>query len=431
MTTSPRKNPWWIPPFFGKVPDLEPRLLTLLGAVALALFFENYDFSLLNAALKYIAQDLGIAETELGRFTAMVRLGALPAFLVIPFADVIGRRRLFLISVSGLGAGTFATGFAPSAETFIAAQVFTRTFMLTGSAIAVVIITEEFPAEHRGWGIGMVAALAAVGHGFGALLFGAIDIVPFGWRALYAIGIVPVLLLPTFRRTIPETQRFSSCDVAAGGGDESAGGAFRTWSAPIRGLLRDRPTRLANVLLVAGISSLGHAVVHAFIGYFVLTYRGWQPWQYSLMVVLCGALGVIGNVYAGRLADRVGRRVVGFAVLASFPLFAVMFFRGPAWILPGTWVLLVLVTLAGNLIMRAFATELFPTAQRGTSAGLMVLAETIGAGLGLLFLSMLTTQRGDLVAVLPLVAVATLVGACLLLFLPETRQREFEQISAE
>lgn len=422
MAPGRRKNPKWIPPFLGRVPDIEPRLVTLLGFVSLALFFENYDFSLLGAALKHIADDLGLAESELGGFTAMIRLGALPAFLIIPFADVIGRRRLFLIAIAGLSLGTFLTGLSQTPAQFVFFQIVTRTFMLTSSAIAVVIVTEEFPAEHRGWGIGMLAALAAVGHGFGALLFAAVDLLPLGWRALYFVGALPLLLLPRFRAGVAETHRFSTQT-------QVEGGLGRRWLQPLIGLARESPLRVGVVLAVAAISSLGHAVVFAFIGYFVLSYRGWEPWQFSTMVILCGAVGVIGNVQAGRLADRHGRRLVGFFVLAIFPVFAWLFFRGPGWILPPTWIGLVLFTMAGNVIVRAFATELFPTAQRGTSTGLVSLAETMGAGFGLLALSLLTSEKGELLLMLPWVASATLISGLLVLSLPETRQRELEEIS--
>ena len=37
---------------------------------------------------------------------------------------------------------------------------------------------------------------------------------------------------------------------------------------------------------------------------------------------------------------------------------------------------------------------------------------------------------GDLIAMLPLVSSATLLGAAVILVLPETRQRELESISA-
>ncbi len=96
------RNPWWIPRIFGRVPSVSPELLRLLGFVSLALLFDNYDFSLLGLALKQITEDLQISESNIGFFTMAIRLGALPAFLVIPFADRIGRRRLFLIAIVGI-----------------------------------------------------------------------------------------------------------------------------------------------------------------------------------------------------------------------------------------------------------------------------------------------------------------------------------------
>ena len=40
---SPFKNPWWIPPFLGGVPPIEPHRMRLLGMVTLGMFFEQYD----------------------------------------------------------------------------------------------------------------------------------------------------------------------------------------------------------------------------------------------------------------------------------------------------------------------------------------------------------------------------------------------------
>jgi MFS family permease len=162
-------------------------------------------------------------------FTALVRLGAVPAFAVIPAADYIGRRRLFLFAVIGLSLGTFLTAFSQTPLQFICCQVITRTFMLTAASVAFVFVTEEYPAEHRGWGIGMLAAIASTGYGLGALVFGAVESLPWGWRSLYAIGLTPVvLLLPFFRRNITETKRFT---------DHNAGRVHiaGTWAAIYRG----------------------------------------------------------------------------------------------------------------------------------------------------------------------------------------------------
>ena len=78
--------------------------------------------------------------------------------------------------------------------------------MLTASAVAFVIVTEEFPAIHRGWAIGMLGALSSCGNGLGAALFAAIDSLPYGWRSLYVVGLVPLLLVPLLRRRVPETR---------------------------------------------------------------------------------------------------------------------------------------------------------------------------------------------------------------------------------
>lgn len=419
-----RRNPWWILPIFGRVPELEPRLLTLLGFVSLALLFESYDYSLLSSALKQIAEDLDIPETHLGLFTALIRLGALPAFPLIPLADRLGRRRLFLAGVLGLGLGTFATAFSQNEWQFVVCQVVSRTSMLLASALAFVFITEEFPAEHRGWGMGMLAAISSIGHGLGALLFALIDVLPYGWRALYVIGVAPVLLLPMFREGIKETARFARHNAQR---TDAAEG----WLTPFVRLMKHYPARGLGVLAIGMLASFGQAVVFAFIGYFVQEVHGWEPWQYSVMVIVCGAVGVVGNVIGGRMADRYGRRMVGFAVMGLFPLFSWIFFRGPGWLLPIVWILLVFAALATSVVTRALSTELFPTDQRGTSAGAFVLAETLGAGAGLIALWAVTNEPGDLVAMLPAVTSITFFAGLIALTLPETSRRELEVISGD
>ena len=135
------RNPWWIPPFLGRVPDVPPELVRLLGLVSLALFFESYDLSMLTSALKHIAASLAIDEQEMGGYLGMIRLGALPAFLLLPIADRFGRRRLFLASIVGISLFTFLTAFSQTAWQFVAVQMASRIFMVTALACAVTIVT--------------------------------------------------------------------------------------------------------------------------------------------------------------------------------------------------------------------------------------------------------------------------------------------------
>jgi putative MFS transporter len=424
-------QPWWLRvlPFLGRVPDGVSRAqVKLLGVVALALLFEHYDVSTLGNAAKHIRESFGLPQSEVGRLLAWVRLGALPAVLLVPFADQLGRRRLFLFCLVGASAGTLLTAFTQSLPQFIGAQMIVRTCLIAGSAAAFVIVAEEFPAQHRGWAIGILGALALLGFGLGALLFSVIEQLPFGWRALYVPGLVPLLLLPYFARGVPETQRFASArqDASDAG---ARGGALLAWLRPFGTLARHYPSRLALVSGVGLLAAVGHAVAHGVVGDYVQTDRGWDPEQYSTLVIAGGAIGIVGNTVIGRLADRVGRRSMGFAVLAGFPVAAIAVYSTDGVWLAACWIVLVFVTTGGNTIVRALSAELFPTSSRSTAAGLLTLFETIGAVAGLSMITVLTPEGQSIAGAVRFIVCVTLVGGLLVLLLPETAQRELEDIS--
>lgn len=429
-TYSTKRNPWWIPPFLGGIPDVGPRLLSVLGLVSLALFFEQYDNSMLTSALKFIARDLAMTEGDLGSFLAIIKLGAVPAFLVVPFADRIGRRRVFLASVVGCSVGTFLTAFTQTVGQFVVLQMMTRAFMLAAAAVAFVIVTEEFPAAHRGWAVGMLGALSACGHGLGAALFAAIEHLPYGWRSLYVVGAIPLLLLPAFSRGVPETRRFTDHRAAMKpqGASDSVWG---DWYRPMLGLFRTHPLRVFGLAVVGGLFSFGEASVFQFTGYFTMTVHGWSPGQFSLMFVLGGAVGIIGNVVAGRLGDVVGRRTVGFAFLALFPLSAGLFYNGSGWVLPIAWTMVIFCTTAGSVTVRAFSTELFPTSHRGTAAAWLSLVQTLGWAAGLAVVGSGIQEAGDMAVMTTRVSMVVFGAALALLFLPETFRQELEILSHE
>jgi len=426
----PRRNPWWIPPFLGRAPALPPRLIDMLGVIGLALLFENYDQSMLTAALKHIALDFGVPESELGRVLGSVHFGAMAAFLLVPFADQIGRRRLFLISLLGVSLATVATGFSQTVDQFIAAQMLARTFMVTCAATAFVIITEEFPAAHRGWGIGILGALGAFGHGVGLLLFAAIDVLPYGWRALYMVGALPLLMLPWFRRRVTETARFDR-HVRQRAARDDRPGWIAGWLEPLVALVREHPWRTVAIGVIGSLGSAGHAVGFQFSAFHVQTVHDWSPGQYTMMAVVAGLFGVVGNPYAGKVADRRGRRVVGFAVLAGFSLSALAFYHAPGWLLPLIWIPMVFTITGGNTIVRALSTELFPTSFRGTASGWLQLVEAAGRSSGLFLVYWGTPAGGSNVPMISIVVFCALLAGLVVLALPETGQRELEEISSD
>jgi MFS family permease len=408
--------------------DVEPKDRRTLLFVALALLFEEYDTAMLFSALKQIAEELQMQASELGLYTALVRLGGLPAFLVVPIADRLGRRPVFIVATVLLGVLTVATAFVQTPLQFTVLQGLARLFVVTSTATAFVIVTEELPAQHRGWGVGALAAIGSLGHGLSAILFSRIESLPYGWRALYVVGVVPVLCLPLLLRYVPETQRFLAQRAQRGPQEKES--LWRSGIAPMRELFTLQPKR-ATALGACGILIAGGTLpTIQFSGYYTQTKLAWEPADYSLMMLVAGGLGIAGNVIAGRLGDRYGRRIIGAVLMTLFPLTSFAFFHGDSTVVVLAWVPLVFCLMGGRVILRAFASELFATAQRGAASGVFSVAEMLGAILGLLMVHAYGTPSiAEIGRVVPAVALLNVACALIVLTFPETKQRELDDFS--
>jgi len=419
------KRPWWLPHFLGRVPiGLESQYVSLVGVVALAGLFENYDLSVLSAALKQIRESFDLDQAEMTSLLAWVRLGALPAFLILPLADRIGRRQVFLAAVIGMSIATVASGFAATPLQFAIAQTVARTFIVATIATAVVIVAEELPAEHRGWGIGMLGAIGAFGYGLGALLYAFVDSLPYGWRSLYMVGGLPLLFMPMLRRRVPETDRFKRERAAQANGAERSG-----FLQPMIELLGKYPARSFAVAAMALSFAIGAGPAFGLLSDFVQTTHEWEPSSYSMMAIIAGAVGIIGNPAMGWAADRVGRRPVAMIAFGLFPLVAFAIYFGPGDGIPFFWIPFVFILTGSNVLMRIIASELFPTSSRNTALGWETLCETLGGAAGFALVGGLTAASESIAPAVVAVSVVTLLGVIVVYFLAETAGRELESTS--
>ena len=420
------RNPWYLRAFFGPEP-LPPAALQTLWLVALGLFFENYDIGLISAALPQIAEDLGIQAETSGYYLSVIRMGGIGTFFLVAFADRLGRRRVFLASLVGMSIGTFGTALTQTPLQFAILQMATRVAMLTAAALAIVILAEELPPDRRGAGLGFLTVLGGTGIGLGAGLYAAVDVLPFGWRALYAVGLVPVFLLPMFRRSLRETRHFE----ALGRQSVSLSGALRDWLVPLRELMRTHPGRVLAVGGAGLLSAAGSIGFFQYTSFFLQRVHGWTPGRYALLLVGGGIIALMGTVLGGRGSDRFGRRVVGGAVLLLAPVFVAGFYLGPESTLVLTWGFAALCIAAGDLVIRTVSTELFPTSHRSTAGGWLIFVMTLGWSLGLLGVGVYTDDLEQLAPAIAGVSVAVALAAVCLLFIPETRSRELAGLEEE
>jgi len=422
-------RPGWLKaaPFLGRAPALTRRQWQVIGLIAIVNLFDQYDLQLFGLALKQIQAELLIPEDQLGEFGAIVRLGALPAFLFGPIADRLGRRRVLLVTIVAYTVLTGLTAFAQDAATFVVLQFLARTFAVGELMLAYVVITEELDPETRGWGVGALAALGACGNGLALGLFALVDVLPMGWRFLYLVGLLPLTIIAWLRRSLPETQRFVDRE-ATRNSTSTLAAAFR----PIADLARMYPGRLVAVGAVVFLLNFSENAAGFFGPKYLQEVHGWLPWHYSLLGVMGGFVGIFGGTFAGRLSDKMGRRPVAAAFLFAHTVLVVAFYQGFGWFLPVLWVGMVFSGMAAGVVLGTFGNELFPTSYRSTASGARVIIATVGGVLGLFTESLLFGIFGSHWTAISVLALGAFIAPFIVLaFYPETSGRKLEDISPE
>jgi MFS family permease len=388
------------------------RLLLLLGTATL---FDGYDRFIVTLALPYIAHDLGAGEGVLGWGLSAIRSGALLAIPLCLMADRVGRRGVLLATVLGYTLVTALTGLSRGLGDFVALQIVATVFLTAELALAQVVIAEEFPAEARGMGQGLLGAAAAVGAGLAAALFPPLVNTRLGWRGLYFVGIVPLLIVGYLRRSLPETSQFAALDAE----ERRSGGVLRVLVPAYR-------RRFLVLMLTAAGAVASFATAFSFAPYRATTTFQWTPAQVSTMVLTGGGLGFWGWILFGRVSDIVGRRPTAILCLVGAAAAISVFYR-TQYLFPA-FAAIVFFESGITIAMSALSTENFPTTLRATARAWVTNAGVVGAMLGLALVGALSDRLGGHAAVVALLGLVPIGLAPLVLLVPETLGRQLEAV---
>jgi putative MFS transporter len=174
----------------------------------LGILFDAADFALFGAALPPIAREYGLGPAQAGFLATIGLIGAFVGALFWgTISDYIGRRVAFQATV-----GIFAvfTGLIAASWSILSLSVFRflSNFGLGGEVPVTSTLGSEFsPGRLRGSMTGSIMAAFPLGLAVAALL--SLLIIPnFGWRTLFAVGVIPALLLLFVRRFMPESVRY-------------------------------------------------------------------------------------------------------------------------------------------------------------------------------------------------------------------------------
>lgn len=387
--------------------------------LSVATFFEGYDFMALSQILPNLREEMNLSPTGGGALGATISLGTVVAYVLVRLADRWGRRRVLAITILGYASFTFLTGLSQTAYDFAAYQFTARIFLVAEWALSMVIAAEEFPAERRGFVIGVIQACNSLGSILCAATVPFLLATPFTWRAVYFVGVIPLLLLAYARRGLKETARFS--DYRARHGEER-----RPLTAIMRSPYRRRVIQLA---LIWGLTYICTNTAVLFWKEFAVGERGFTDAQVGQAVAIASIAALPLAFGVGKLLDVWGRRNGAILIYGVCAVFVVL-----AYQLHGFWMLTVCLmaaifsAIALLTLLNAFTTELFPTDMRADAFawannllgrwGYVIAPLIVGAA----------AERigwGDAVSLTAVGVVAALV--LILWLLPETSRLELEE----
>jgi EmrB/QacA subfamily drug resistance transporter len=169
-----------------------------LALILVASFMVVLDFTIVNIALPSMERDFGVA-TSVVQWVVTGYAIAFSGLLILGgrAADMLGRRRIFIVGLLVFSLASLAGGLAGDPVLLVASRIVQGAGAALVAPAALSLITTSFPAgPRRTRAIGLYGSMASVGFVAGQVL-GGVLVEWTSWRAVFLVN-VPVGLAAAF-----------------------------------------------------------------------------------------------------------------------------------------------------------------------------------------------------------------------------------------
>lgn len=423
----------------------------IVGAVT---FFDGFDQLMIAYSLPELAPKWGLSSSAIAWVIAIGGIGMLAGALGGGWlADRVGRLNVIMGSLALYAVMSLGMAFTDSLVLFLVFRFVQGIGLGAEVPVAASYIGEITKAHRRGRFVLMYEVIFPIGLVASAVV--SAWVVPnFGYKVLFALGALPLLLLPLIRK-LPESPRWLASRGRMDDAERSMAAieeeittkygktlslAVPLPAAPVQvkrakfkelfqGVYRRRTLMLATIWLTAyfvnyGIASWLPTLYHKTFDLSVDT-----ALRYSIVTSVAG---LIGCVVVALLIDGVGRRIcISLSmVLCSTMLFMLAAFgTGSA-----TQVLFwsagsALFVFAVNMALYVYTAELYPTRMRALGCAFGGAAGRLGIIVGPLVVGFVLAGN-SLTVLFVVFGLVALFGAIIAaVFAVETKERTLEEIS--
>lgn len=437
-------------------------VLFATAVAAIGGFLFGYDTAVINGALSYLKQHLGLTSAQEGTAAASAILGCIPGAAVAGFfSDRYGRRKLLFFCALLFAVSGVLSAIPTTLAQFVAARVLSGIGIGASSMICPVYIAEIAPQRWRGrlgalFQLGIVVGIFLTlfanrliqSHGDDAWNAAT------GWRWMLGLEAVPAIVFIALLGFVPESPRWLALKgreaeaaaiidrvspgqgaaelaaIRAAAGEES-GRFSELWSAAFR-----RPLVIALVLMICsqfcGINAIMYYSTKIFQSAGAATGSAFAASAWI------GLINLLFTFVAIALVDRAGRRpllLAGTAIQAVALAWVALEFQAGAH---GTMLLLAVMTFIAAFAFAMgplpwiLSSEIFPNRIRGRAMSVATL--TIWAACWLVAWAFPQLNDNPHIGPAKTFWIFAAVSAGSFLFVlarvPETKGRTLEEIEA-
>ncbi|MFJ8520222.1 MFS transporter [Lysinibacillus xylanilyticus] len=291
---------------------MDYRKKTVVASVA-GLTLEGMDIMFISFAMTMIISEFNIDLATGGLISSITNIGMLLGGIIFGvLADKYGRVKVFTYTVLLFALGTALTGLATNIE-----QIYIYRFIAGLGAggeygIGMALVAEAWPKNKQGRASSYVSVGAQYGVILAALL-SAIILPTLGWRALFFVGVVPVIFAFIVRKNLEESPEWLAAQKNKKIEKQHEKGKLTQ-------LFKTPRTSMTTITLIvmATVQIAGYNGLMIWLPSMLQKSQGLSVSSSALWTISTAVGMIIGMITFGRFMDRFGaKRAFGFFLLAS------------------------------------------------------------------------------------------------------------------